>query len=221
MLYILLLLLLVVPYISGFISSKNVRNMGKKYAKLGEITTVSREQCMGCSKSPFRAKTSLSFNFGFNNEKEKPSIPTEARRMNDDGSPVLVVQDPVSKANIYLVGVSHNSAASADLVSRTIREVKPSATVLELCEDRFVSISLEARIPPRFNQTLTNIYDTKRAQLDEVEAKYKEIEGSANNAWRKFSSIVSFASSQGPIGGVFVFFGIVVGNLQKLARQSY
>ena len=217
--HMLLLILLAVPLVNSFVSISHVGYVSKHVNLEEQIPPAVTQQSVSCSERLNRRRTSLFFNFGFNNERKDLVKRSEVRRLNDDGSPVLVVQDPISKANIYLVGVSHNSAASANLVSKTIREVKPSATVLELCEDRFISISLDARIQPRFNSTLTQIYGTKRAQLDEMEAKYKEIEGSASGAWRKFSSILSFASSQGPVGGVFVFLGIVVGNLQKLARQ--
>jgi len=64
------------------------------------------------------------------------------------GKPVLRVIDPNSNSVVHLVGVSHGSPTSADLVQSTISAVKPDVIVLELCEDRYISMSLDNKIVP-------------------------------------------------------------------------
>lgn len=50
---------------------------------------------------------------------------------------------------IYLVGTAHVSQASADLADRIIRQVKPGAVAVELCESRYQAI----RDPERWKNT--------------------------------------------------------------------
>ena len=64
------------------------------------------------------------------------------------GKPVLRVVDPNSNAIVHIVGVSHGSPISAELVQSTISIVKPDVIVLELCEDRYISMSLDNKIVP-------------------------------------------------------------------------
>ena len=64
------------------------------------------------------------------------------------GKPVLRVIDPNSNSIVHLVGVSHGSPISAELVQSTISMVKPDVIVLELCEDRYISMSLDNKIVP-------------------------------------------------------------------------
>ena len=49
-------------------------------------------------------------------------------------------------------GVSHGSAASARLVSEQMNAINPDAVIVELCEDRILSISLESKIEPVYNR---------------------------------------------------------------------
>lgn len=84
-----------------------------------------------------------------------------------DGKPVLIVEDAASGSRVHLVGVSHGSPASAALVETVMDETKPACVVLELCEDRFISISLDAKIRPgEYNSTWTKSYDEKVVLLE-------------------------------------------------------
>ena len=81
--------------------------------------------------------------------------------MKTAGKPILIVKDPQSNTKIHLVGVSHGSAPSAALVRETMEHVKPAAVVVELCDDRFMTISLDAAIEPRGKRTVISEYRTK------------------------------------------------------------
>ena len=98
-------------------------------------------------------------------DKDKVTLSTS-----NDG-PVLKVVDRESNCTVHLVGVSHGSPASSELVSRVMQEVNPDSVVVELCEDRFVSISLDAAIRPRMNSTLESIYDEKTQIIKEMKGK--------------------------------------------------
>ena len=54
---------------------------------------------------------------------------------------------------------------------------KPNAVIVELCEDRILSISLESKIEPKYNNTLNKIYKQKSKQLeDKLAVEQREIE---------------------------------------------
>ena len=135
--------------------------------------------------------------------------------------PVLKVVDRESNCTVHLIGVSHGSPASSELVSRVMQQVSPDRVVVELCEDRFVSISLDAAIRPRMNATLERIYDEKLKLLKERKGQGGVALADGDiplltrlrNAW-------DFAKQQGPVGGIFVVLGLTVSALQKYTRVS-
>lgn len=146
--------------------------------------------------------------------------------------PILIVTDPISKCRIHLIGVSHGSPASSELVSKTMNSLKPRAVVVELCDDRFFSISLDAKVAPRNNNTLTAIYNEKLKKI-ESRSKNKISESKSvengNKITRNFMSnallanligTFKFAKSQGLVGGLFVTLGILVGSIQRLSQAS-
>jgi hypothetical protein len=126
--------------------------------------------------------------------------------------PVLTVVDPKSSSRIHLVGVSHGSESSARLVSEVISEINPKAVVVELCDDRWMSLSLEYDIVPRQNRTALEYFKAKKPELEARRAQGSLFE-SAN-------SLGSFLGKQGPVGGVFLLLGIFVGAVQRLSRTA-
>ena len=105
-----------------------------------------------------------------------------------------------------MVGVAHGSSASATLVEEVISTIRPSNVVVELCVERFLSISLESRIRPRGNETMALWFDKKVALL-ETESKLK-----------RWVNMVNFVRAQGAVAGLFVLMGLSVTALQKAAR---
>ena len=101
---------------------------------------------------------------------------------------------------MYLVGVSHGAPASAKLVGKTIRDVNPSAIVLELCNDRYLSISLDAKIKPKLcgNYTMPQVYEKKLKKLEELEKNQKGLYWKSN---------LKFIRSQGFLVGGFIGMG--------------
>ncbi len=140
-----------------------------------------------------------------------------------DKTPVLTVIEPSSGGRIHLVGVSHGSATSANLVKEVMEQVNPSAVVLELCSDRFFSISLDSKIRPRGNDTLATAFDTKVA-LIESKRQQQQTSSYANfpilGVFSQLSSVFKFASGQGVVGGMFVILGLFVSNLQRMTRSN-
>jgi hypothetical protein len=137
--------------------------------------------------------------------------------------PLLTVIDPMTRSRIHLVGVSHGSASSAALVKEVFTEVNPSAVILELCDDRFWSISLDAKIRPRGNETLAEAFDNKLELIENWEIKKKAALTANFGMFAIFSqinNIFKFASGQGIIGGTFVLLGLFVASLQKLTRSN-
>eukprot|EP01041_Mallomonas_annulata_P005373 gene5373-10741_t len=129
--------------------------------------------------------------------------------------PVLTVLHPETGTTVHLVGVSHGSEASSTLVKEVIMQKKPSAVVLELCEDRFLTISSYAGIRPTDNATLIEKYD---ALQPELQSKIKT--HSNKNPFQKLLALMRFAKDQGFVSGVFVMFGIIVGTMQKLISST-
>lgn len=135
--------------------------------------------------------------------------------------PVLTVKEKSSNCTIHLVGVSHGSPASAALVSKVMRQVNPASVVVELCEDRFVSISLDAAIRPRGNVTLEKTYDEKMRLLKEMRESKKIVNTMSDGEiplMTRLKSAWAFARGQGVVGGVFVLLGLTVSSLQKLSQ---
>jgi hypothetical protein len=131
--------------------------------------------------------------------------------------PVLTVIDPKTKSRIHLVGVCHGSASSANLVKEIFAEVKPAAVVLELCDDRFYSISLEAKIRPRGNETQGRIFDDEMEVIKNAEIKAKE-KNEVLGTIAQLNNVLKFVSQQGFVGGTFVLLSLCVNNLQRLFR---
>ena len=146
-------------------------------------------------------------------------VPASPIRRQFDRKPVLTVVEPFSGNNIHLVGVSHGSVVSAQLVKDVIGDISPAAVVLELCDDRFWSISLDSKIRPRGNATLAEAFDNKITLIEEQQQK--ETTFNANfPIIGAFSQTLKFASNLGFVGGMFVLLGIFVSNLQRMARSN-
>jgi len=158
---------------------------------------------------------SMSFRNWLSNSKDIQRI--EAPVTKTKGEPVLNLVHPSRGSKITLVGVSHGSAASASLVEQTLNNIKPNAVIVELCEDRLLTISLESKIRPIYNSTLNKIYEKK---LVELENKIKLSEGKSKNIVKSMASTLKFASSQGIFGGVFVILGLMISALQKFTREA-
>jgi pheromone shutdown protein TraB len=94
--------------------------------------------------------------------------------------------------------------------------------VLELCDERFLSVSLEAQIKPRVNATLMATYDTKMTQaLSEARKRNSTSLPFANLTLpEQLFSALRFASGQGVIGGAFVMLGLFIGGFQRATRVS-
>ena len=135
--------------------------------------------------------------------------------------PVLTVVEPSSRTRVHIVGVSHGSSASAGLVREVIRARRPAAVVLELCDERFLSVSLEAQLRPRFNATLAAVFDAKMAALRE-DAKARDGDSllRPHSPLSQLISAVRFASGQGVIGGAFVMLGLCIGGFQRATRTA-
>lgn len=124
------------------------------------------------------------------------------------------MREPKSKSVVHLIGVSHGSPASANLVeSYMLKDIKPDAVVVELCEDRFLAISLDSKVIPRQNAKMIKFYNDRIKKLKERELKQKNSpEMFWTNLWLNFK----FIKSQGLISGIFVSLGLVVSGLQRL-----
>ena len=135
--------------------------------------------------------------------------------------PVLTVVEPNSGSRVHIVGVSHGSSASAGLVRESIRSVRPAAVVLELCDERFLSVSLEAQLRPRFNATLAAMFDAKMSSLREgSDARDGDSVLRSSSPIGQMVSAVRFASGQGLVGGAFVMLGLCIGGFQRATRAS-
>ena len=137
--------------------------------------------------------------------------------------PLLVVVDPLTKSRIHLVGVSHGSASSANLVQEVMSEIpNPAAVVLELCLDRYFSISLDSKIRPRDNESLAMLFDVKLGEIADAEAKKKaSFKGlGLVTAFSQLKNTLRFVSGQGLIGGTFVLLGLFVSDLQRMTRSN-
>ena len=137
--------------------------------------------------------------------------------------PLLTVIDPIAKTRIHLIGVSHGSDSSAELVRHVISEIpKPAAVVLELCQDRFFAISINAKIRPRGNETYALIFDKTSEKLAAQRVK----ENAANSDsgllpyFSNISNTLRFASSKGPIAGMLVLFLLFSSSMRQLTRSN-
>ena len=123
---------------------------------------------------------------------------------------------------MHLVGVSHGSKASAELVQRTIRETSPAAVILELCEERYLSVSLEAQLRPR-NATIASMYDIKMSQIKLAAEKENSTTLPLFSAFTPFDQLMGalrFARAQGFVGGAFALLGLLIGSFQRATRSS-
>jgi len=110
---------------------------------------------------------------------------------------------------------------------------KPDAVIVELCQERFIAISLDAQILPRTNVTLIEMYEKQKLQLLKKYAKEMELSPDdtekfllspvlirpKRNFVQQIISAFRFAKSQGMLGGLFVLLGLSVGSLQKLTND--
>ena len=163
------------------------------------------------------AAPARAFLFGLARPGQRLAPPSPVR-LNPDygGEPVLTLTEPKTRSRVHLVGVAHGSSSSAALVDRAIAGIRPATVVVELCPERFLSISLEARIRPRFNESMTALYDEKIRILDAQEVISKK-SGSLAGVKRTWS-ILRFVASQGLVAGLFILLGLSVASLQKLSR---
>eukprot|EP01039_Chlorochromonas_danica_P004339 gene4340-4760_t len=132
--------------------------------------------------------------------------------------PVLTVTDPHTKSKVHLVGVSHGSPISAQLVTDMIQSVNPEVIVLELCEERYLALSLESGIAPKGNDTLESLYVTKKQALAErleravPVSKTRALLSSTSAHWH-------FLKKQGPLVGSFVGVGLLFSNFQRMFKD--
>jgi len=145
------------------------------------------------------------------------------------GKPVLVVEDFASGSRVHLVGVSHGSSASASLVKKVVEDTNPEVVVLELCEDRFIAISLDAKIRPndKHNSTWSNMYDEKLVMLEKMQdkanfasARFGQKGIVIMDGVSQFYGAFNFARGQGLVAGIFVGLGLFVSSVQKLVRAQ-
>lgn len=127
--------------------------------------------------------------------------------------PIISILEPSTKSRVHLVGVSHGSAASATLVQETITTLDSKAVVLELCDDRFLSISLETRLEPRSNSTMKNIYTQKLEEWERSAPK-----SFPERLIRNLQSFSLFTKSRGLLIGSFVMMGVLASALQRIVR---
>lgn len=132
--------------------------------------------------------------------------------------PVLLLTEPITQTRVHLVGVAHGSVSSAALVDDVIASIRPANVVVELCQERFLSISLDARMRPRHNESWAAWYDDKLRVLEEQDAaRARNVVG---YSIARFISVTRFIGSQGLVAGLFVYLGLVVSSLQRLARTG-
>lgn len=127
--------------------------------------------------------------------------------------PVLIVQDPFTQCTVHLVGVSHGSTSSSNLVKDTILKIKPSSVVLELCDERYLAICLESQIRPSGNVTMAELYNKKSTKLIESKERLKQTGG-------VMAAYINFVKKQGIIIGAFVTIGLLVSSFQRALRKS-
>lgn len=133
-----------------------------------------------------------------------------------DPHPVLKVIEPDSQCTVHLVGVSHGAQSSAELVKETMRRVKPSTVILELCDERYLSICLDSRIKPNVNANITAVYNAKLAKINARKADATNVGGISRYA--AIASNFNFLKSQGFFVGTFISLGLFVSSLQKFLR---
>lgn len=137
--------------------------------------------------------------------------------------PLLTVIDPIAKTRIHLVGVAHGSESSAELVRHVISEIpNPAAVVLELCEERFFAISINAKIRPRGNETYSLIFDRTSEKLA-AQRTTENAENSDSGLQLYFSNInntLRFARSKGPIAGTLLLFLLFSSSMRQLMRSN-
>lgn len=136
-----------------------------------------------------------------------------------DKEPILTLQHASSGSKVTLIGVSHGSAASANLVSEQMKSIKPDAVIVELCEDRILSISLESKIEPIYNRTLNSMYKMKQKQIEDKRSR-EESEGQKRGILQRTISTFRFAQTQGLFGGVVLIMGLMISALQKATRDA-
>ena len=133
--------------------------------------------------------------------------------------PVLKVVDNKTGAKITLVGVSHGAKGSAALVKDVINDIDPAVVVLELCEDRYIAISLSSEIEvPKENITIHNRYNE---YLEKMKAANFD---KSNNVMKRLASdiikIGIYVKSQGVIGGFFLIVGLFFSSFQRLNQSA-
>lgn len=137
--------------------------------------------------------------------------------------PILTVVDPKTKSRIHLIGVSHGSDASAELVKQVISEtLNPAAVVLELCEDRFFAISVDANIRPRGNETYAKVFDMTSEKLvaKKIERKALKADSGLQVFLSDVNNTLRFASGKGLIGGVLVLLLLLTNSARKMIRSN-
>ena len=69
-------------------------------------------------------------------------------------------------------------------------EKKPNAVIVELCEDRFISIAMDAQLKPRLNNTLLSIFESRKEQLLKKYAKELQLNEEQTAEYMKSSNII-------------------------------
>ena len=131
-------------------------------------------------------------------------------------APILQVIEPSTQTQITLIGVSHGSPYSSAIVKQTIESIKPDCVILELCEDRFISISLDGSIEPYSNRTWLKRYNLNlnyRNSMTNSKPQQKDI---LSNSVTKIKSTLKFISSQGALAGFFIVLSFLGTGTQLL-----
>jgi hypothetical protein len=133
--------------------------------------------------------------------------------------PILKVIDNKTQAKITLIGVSHGSKGSASLVKDVINDIEPACIVLELCEDRYLSISISSSIEvPKENITIYNKYNEYMEKM-----KLSDINKNNNAIQRLISDLIKigiYVKSQGVIGGFFLIIGLFFSSFQRINQTA-
>lgn len=135
--------------------------------------------------------------------------------------PILTVKDPFTQCTVHLVGVSHGSTSSSNLVKETILKIKPSSVVLELCDERYLAICLESQITPRGNMSMLNVYNKKVKQsIVNPSTSINADNGKRALLSRRAFAYASYIRKQGIVIGSFVTIGLLVSSFQRALRKS-
>ncbi|KAI5063681.1 hypothetical protein GOP47_0022228 [Adiantum capillus-veneris] len=86
--------------------------------------------------------------------------------------PVTYLMNSATKAKIYLVGVNHISARSAEHVRHVIRHHRPNVVAVELCKERAVSLLLARKMKERSRRNFMSMKGSIKENLLKYSLEY-------------------------------------------------